>query len=74
MGMTGPRVGQDLLRVAFDQRRIKHRLSMTGRQIVVNDDAVSRLAQRLGGMAADVAGPARHKHGRRASGGQWRNR
>ena len=37
-------------------------LGMAGRQVVVDDDVVAGGGQRLDGVAADVAGAARHEH------------
>ena len=61
--------GVDVADVALDERRAERRVAMARRQIVVDDDAISRLPERLGGVAADVAGAAGHEHG---GGAQWR--
>ena len=65
--------GRDVGDVAFDERSVPDRLAMTGDQVVVHDDAIARPAERLGGVAADVAGAAGHQHRADVS-GQWRSR
>ena len=49
------------------------RLAMTGDQVVEDDDAIAGPLQRLGRVAADVAGATGDEDGARAS-VQWRNR
>ena len=66
--------GVDVADVALDERRTERRLAMTGRQVVVDDGPVAGPAQRLGGVAADVAGATGHQHRARVSGGQWSSR
>jgi hypothetical protein len=58
--------------VPFDQLAVLDGASMSGREIVVDDDAVTGAAQSLGGVAADVAGATGHQDGARAT-AQWRN-
>ena len=66
--------GIDVADVAFDQRRAQRRLAVAGRQVVVDDDAVAGLAERLGGVAADVAGATRDQDDAAIRRGQWSNR
>jgi hypothetical protein len=60
--------------IAFDERRAERRVAVSGRQVVVDDDAVPGLAEGLRRMAADVAGAAGDEYRRRATGGQWSGR
>ena len=60
--------------VAFDQRRAERRVAVPRREVVVDDDAVAGAPQRLGGVAADVAGAAGDEDGGQVSGGQWSSR
>ena len=48
--------------------------AVAGGQVVVDDDAMTRLAQGLGGVASDVAGATGDQNGGRLSGGQWSSR
>ena len=57
--------------VAFDHGRAERRASMSGREIVVDDNAVPGEPQGLGGVAADVARAASDEDDRQVSGGQW---
>jgi hypothetical protein len=45
---------------------------VTGHEVIEDDDAMAGLVQRLGGVAADVPGPAGHEDATRSS-GQWKN-
>ena len=58
--------------VALDELAVLDRVAMAGDQVVEDDDAVAGALQRLGGVAADVAGAAGDEHRARVS-GQWRN-
>ena len=53
--------GGDIGDVAFDQPAAEHGAAMTRREVVVDDHVVAGLAQRLRGVAADVAGAAGHQ-------------
>ena len=49
--------------VAFgERRRFGHRPVEAGEQIVDDDDRPAGIEQRQHGVAADIAGPARHQH------------
>ena len=65
--------GRHIRDVALDQLAILDGLAVTGDEVVEDDDAMTGLMQRLGGMAADVAGAAGDENAPRVS-GQWRNR
>ena len=58
--------GGDVGDVAFDQLAELHRVAMPGDQVVEDDDAVAGPVQRLGRVAADVAGAAGDEDGARA--------
>ena len=69
--------GGDISDVPFDQPAAEHGAAMTRREVVVDDDVVAGLAQRLRGVAADVAGAAGDEDptsGRPVSAGQWSSR
>ena len=58
----------DLGDVAAHELTVADRLAVAGEQVVVDDHFVAGAAERLRGMAADVAGPAGHEHAARLSG------
>ena len=58
--------------VAFDELAVLDRLAVAGDEVVEDDDAVAGAVQRLGRVAADVAGAAGDEDAARVS-GQWRN-
>ena len=62
----------DVRDVAFDELAVLHRFAVAGDQVVEDDDAVAGARQRLGRVAADVAGASGHQHRARLT-GQWRN-
>src|SRR5688572_10776444 len=57
----------DVADVPFDERRAQRRLAVPGREIVVDDYAMTRPAERLRGVAADVARAASDQNRRRIS-------
>ena len=63
----------DVADLAFDQVAKSHGATMAGGEVVVRHGAVAGAAERLGGVAPDVAGPAGHED-RAGISGQWRNR
>ena len=64
--------GRDVGDVSLDERPVLDGAAMAGDQVVVDENGVPRPAERLGRMAADVAGAAGDEDGARAS-AQWRN-
>ena len=68
------RIVVDVGGISFDERRAERRLPMTGRQVVVDHHAVTRLTQGLGSVAADVASATGDQDGGRLSCGQWSSR
>ena len=54
--------GGNISDVPFDQPAAEHGAAMTRREIVVDDDLMAGLAQRLRGVAADIAGATGHEN------------
>ena len=63
--------GTDVRDVALDELAVLHGAAVSGDEIVEDDDRVAGTTERLGRVAADVAGAARHQDA--TPGGQWKN-
>ncbi len=63
--MPADQVTQSLgvVNVALDELRAERGLAMTGRQVVVDDDAAPGPRQQFRGVAADVAGATGDEYG-----------
>lgn len=66
-----PANGVDVPNVSEDEGCTERRLTMTGREIVKDDDVITGQAQGFDAMAANVAGATRHQHNGAIRNGQW---
>ena len=64
--------GRHISDLAFDEVPVANRGAMARNQVVENDDPVAGPMERLGGMAADVAGASGDEDGPPST-VQWRN-